>query len=1468
MEFYNGAALISTATGSPFSYTWTYVPAGSYSLTARAYDNYGLEGNSTPVQITVNQGNTLPTVSITAPTTGASYTAPATVAITASASSTDSTINKVQFYQGTTLLGTASTSPYTFTWSNVANGVYTLTATAYDNFGLQSTSSAVTVTVDAAAPPTTGLKLWLKADAITGIGNGNPIATWPDSSGLGNNATQGTPAYQPTFVSADLNGEPAVRFTSANTQCMTIGSGFNGNLNTLTEIAVLKASHAYALFQSQPYQGDNLCFDNYTDTISHACDISANVDASKFPTGGMVTVTCNRDGGNHLLLSTYSNGALFSGPITGDTNTIYIYNSSLANNNNSVYFNGDLCEFMVYDHVLTPNDKQTVESYLAGKYGLAVTMDAPPAVTLSTDKSLYTPPGTVLMTANATDGDGTVSQVQFYNGATLLATVSASPYTFTWSNVALGNYTLTAQATDNAGLVTTSNAVNITVDVLPTVALTTPANGATYSAPASITLNATASSGTTTISKVEFYNGNALLGTSTSSPYSFTWSNIGVGGYTLTAKAYDSIGTVNSSSPATISVEASAPPATGMMLWLKADAITGIGNGNPIATWPDSSGLGNNATQTTSGIQPTYITGDLNGKPAVRFASANSQYMNIAAGFNGALNTVTEIAVLKGANARSLFQTEPFWGDNLVYDSWTDTISHACDISANVDTSKFPTGGMVTVICNRDGNNDLLLSTYSNGALYSGPITGDTNPVYIGNSFLGNNNYAAYFNGDLCEFMVYDHVLTPNDQQTAESYLAGKYGLGVTLASPPIVNLTTDYSTYLPPATVVMTATATDPNGSISQVQFYNGATLLATVTASPYVYTWSNVAAGSYTLTAIATDNSGLCTTSAAVNITVQGSCAAPTFNPVAGTYGAAQSVTISTTTNGATLRYTTDGSTPTETAGTLYSSAVNISVNTTLKAIAYETGYTDSTVASGNYYIQCSAPSFNPAPGAYGPAQSVTISTTTSGASIRYTTNGTTPSSTVGTVYSSSVAISATSTLQAIAYETGLVNSGVTSGVYTINGACAAPTFNPAAGTFTTSTSVTISTTTGGATIMYTTNGTTPSSTVGTVYSSAVSITASSTLQAIAYETGYSNSSVASGVYTIQCAAPTFNPAAGAYGPAQSVTISTTTSGASIRYTTNGTTPSSTVGTVYSSPVAISATSTLQAIAYETGLLNSTVTSGVYTINGACTTPTFNPAAGTFTTSTSVTISTTTGGATIRYTTNGTTPSSTVGTVYSSAVSITASSTLQAIAYETGYSNSGVASGVYTITACATPSFNPAAGTYTSATVTISTATTGASIRYTTNGTTPSSTVGTVYSSPVAIGQTGTLQAIAYETGYTNSTVTTGAYTIYIGTTTAGSTSTAITANRINGTRFQAGSAMTINHIDLDISSSVSGNIQCAIYTDSSSVPGTLLMGTNALNNPGTGWQTFTLTSSQALTSWHLLLADALVGGQLQGV
>ena len=173
---------------------------------------------------------------------------------------------------------------------------------------------------------------------------------------------------------------------------------------------------------------------------------------------------------------------------------------------------------------------------------------------------------------------------------------------------------------------------------------------------------------------------------------------------------------------------------------------------------------------------------------------------------------------------------------------------------------------------------------------------------------------------------------------------------------------------------------------------------------------------------------------------------CATPTFTPVAGTYASAQAVTIGTTTGGTTIRYTTNGSTPSSTVGTVYSSAVTISANTTLQAIAYATGLSTSAVASGNYFIQCAAPTFTPTAGTYSSAQNVSIGTTTSGATIRYTTDGSTPSETTGTVYSNAVIITVTTTLQAIAYQTGMADSNVISGVYTIHIPLTAVTFTTA--------------------------------------------------------------------------------------------------------------------------------------------------------------------------------------------------------------------------------------------------------------------------------------------------------------------------------------------------------------------------------------------------------------------------------------
>lgn len=162
---------------------------------------------------------------------------------------------------------------------------------------------------------------------------------------------------------------------------------------------------------------------------------------------------------------------------------------------------------------------------------------------------------------------------------------------------------------------------------------------------------------------------------------------------------------------------------------------------------------------------------------------------------------------------------------------------------------------------------------------------------------------------------------------------------------------------------------------------------------------------------------------------------------------------------------------------------------------------------------------------------------------------------------------------------------------------------------------------------------------------------------------------------------AKPSFSPGAGAYGPAQSITLTTSTPGASIKYTTDGTTPTPSHGTAYTVPISISATTTLKAIAYDGVLPDSSVTTGVYTINGTVATPTFNPAAGAYVGAQDVTISCATGGAAIHYTVDGSTPT-TLSPLYTVAVNVAQSLTLKAKAFKLGYTASAVGSAAYTIT------------------------------------------------------------------------------------------------------------------------------------------------------------------------------------------
>jgi len=349
--------------------------------------------NGRPYLNSVN--NPAPTVSISSPSNGASFVSPVNITINATANDSDGTITKVEFYNGTTKLGEDISSPYSYTWNNVAQGSYSITAKATDNAGATGTSAAVSITVTGGSTCTT----------------------------------------------------PAWNSTSVYTKDMEVSK--DGNK-----------------YQAKWWTQNN-------DPVTNSCT----------------------DCVWKLI-----------GPCGGTTN-------------------------------------------------------ASPSVSLTApaNNSTYTTPASITISASASDTDGTISKVEFFNGSTKLGEDTNSPYSYTWNNVAAGSYSITAKATDNAGGTGTSSARTVTVNgntsnTPPTVSLSAPSNGATYTAPASIAISASASDSDGSVTQVAFYNGSTLLGTDNSSPYSYSWTNVAAGTYTITARATDDDGATTISASRSVTV--------------------------------------------------------------------------------------------------------------------------------------------------------------------------------------------------------------------------------------------------------------------------------------------------------------------------------------------------------------------------------------------------------------------------------------------------------------------------------------------------------------------------------------------------------------------------------------------------------------------------------------------------------------------------------------------------------------------------------------------------------------------------------------------------------------------------------------------------------------------------------------------------------------------------------------------------
>lgn len=599
VDFLSNGAVIGSATQPPYRMSWTGVQPGKYNLVARAYDDVNAMKASTPVSVTVKNPIT---VAISSPANKSVFAYPAVAVLEAAAANPASTIASVSFYEGETLVATATVAPYSFVWKDVPLGVHTITAKATDAQGLTQVSPAVSFTLD--AKPVIQL-----AEPVN-----NSVSNLPN-------------AVQMRADASDADGTVAKVDFYANGKLVGTSKQAPYTFAWIPAIAgqfVLTAKVTDNLGQAATSDAIQVGVIN---TVS--VEMAAPAASSRFSYPADI-----------MLVAKASDS-------TGQIAKVDFYNGKqLLGSTSASPFMLRLTDLPTAKYAITAV-ATSVAGVSATSKSLAFSVNTPPGVALTAPVTgtAYTAPVDIALNVQTTDADGIISRVDYYSGSTLIASSVTPPFSASWTSTAAGTFVLSARATDNTGGVTKSGTVSVRVmtgtglsvlspkanqvlvkgatstlaaslesalvpakvDLLidgvvvgartaapfsidwvvsgsvgahqamsrmtdaggtvtdsapvrfviaentaPLVSMTASLDNAT--APATLTLAASASDSDGKIVKVEFYRDNYLLGTLSAEPYTFAWKNVAAGTYTLTVLAIDNLGAASISLPVSVTV--------------------------------------------------------------------------------------------------------------------------------------------------------------------------------------------------------------------------------------------------------------------------------------------------------------------------------------------------------------------------------------------------------------------------------------------------------------------------------------------------------------------------------------------------------------------------------------------------------------------------------------------------------------------------------------------------------------------------------------------------------------------------------------------------------------------------------------------------------------------------------------------------------------------------------------------------
>lgn len=898
VEFFANGVSIGSDAVFPYSVSWTPVSEGAVSLTAQAVDNDGKTGDSAAVAITISGGGA-PTVSISSPAGGDTVAVNSTVFIAGTAADADGTIVSVEFFVNGVALVSDSTFPYTASWTPTVTGAVTLTAQATDNNGNVTTSAGVAVTVSAvsAGAPTVSVSSPASGSSVLvnqsvaveasasdadgtialvnfyvnevfiGSDTNFPYATTWTPVALGNYAViaratddEGNVTTSTTnTVSVIAGGLPTVIISApAVASSFDIGSSVTVTAvptatapATITSVQFLANGEEIGLSTSAPYSisWKPLQSGAYTLTAVATDSLATTATSSSVPVTFNTTSTVAVDSpsdGTSVLINTETTIEASASDTAGTIARVDIFaNGVLLGTDATFPYAVAWTPVALGDYAIVAvatDDEGNITSSTANI--VTVSAGGVPSVSVSApaNGSSFDIGSTVTITGvPVAVAPRTVASVAFLvDGVQVGSAVTAAPYTVDWKPVQAGTYTVTAVVTDSLATTATSSSVSVTFDSTSTVAVTSPANGSSVPVNVATTIQATASDSAGTITAVEFFANGVSLGSDDAFPYTVAWNPTALGSYAIVARAQDDEGNLTNSATNTVTVSSGNPPTAtitlptaGALLPVNTPATIAVTANDVDGTIASVEFFANGLSLGTDTVFPFNFSWTSNVTGSVSLTA-------VATDNTGNVATSSAVVVtVGGGSTPSASLTSPAAGSSFVVGNPITVSASALAVApATVDSVRFLANGKTI------------------GVDAASPYTVSWTPSSPGS---------------------YTLVAEVTDTIGNIGSSAGRT-ITITDNSPPSVSLTNPAGsqTIQLGASLLLSANASDADGQVTSVQFLTNGILVGTDTTLPYSFSWQPNSAGTYSVIAVATDNVGNVTSSAARTVTVQ-SAAAP---------------------------------------------------------------------------------------------------------------------------------------------------------------------------------------------------------------------------------------------------------------------------------------------------------------------------------------------------------------------------------------------------------------------------------------------------------------------------------------------------------------------------------------------------------------------------------------------------------------